>query len=259
MELNRMLYATDLEEPRNRLLESMLDVTKVGLREVVFLHSRGKNIAERYYRDWQTRFWNQGVKVWAHREEGSLVDSISRVASDDSFSLVVAEFGEEGVKVVSRSALRRLVKGLATPLLIVRQKGGQSQEVDRPVFDRVVFATDWSPSAERAATFLLDFNGLIKEMDIVNVIGGKLTVGEMRELKKRLQETRRMFSSQGVDAEFHIYAGRVPEEIMLAAGDYHATMIVMGNSRKAAVRKIFPGRTVYKVAEETVVPTLFIP
>jgi len=257
--LERLLYATNLDEPKSRLLESLLETTKVGLREVVFLHAGGKIMAERYSQDWETRFSSLGAKVWTHGEEGNLVASILRVASGNNFSLVAAEVSSDGARAVSRRAIRRLVKGLTVPVLIARQAGEMAQPPVAGVFDHVVFATDWSPASERATSFILGLNGLIKEMDIVNVIKEKLTVGEMRGLKKKLQDTRRMFSSQGIDAEFHIYAGRTAEEIMLAAQDYHATLIVMGNSRKAAVRKIFPGRTVYKVAEETVVPTLFIP
>lgn len=259
MALERLLYATNLGEPGSRLLESLLETTKVGLREVVFLHAGGKIMAERYSRDWQTRFSSLGAKVWTHGEEGNLVASILKVASGNSFSLVAAEFSSDGARALSRRDSRRLVKGLTVPVLIARQVREMAQPPVAGVFDHLVFATDWSPASERAASFILGLNGLIKEMDILNVIQEKLTVGEMRGLKKKLQDTRRMFSSQGIDAEFHIYAGRTAEEIMLAARDYHATLIVMGNSRKAAVRKIFPGRTVYKVAEETAAPTLFIP
>lgn len=259
MELNRLLYATDLEEPGSNLLESLATISKVGLREAVFLHAKGKDAAERYYRDWQGRFWDRGIRVWARREEGDLVGSILKAASTDTFSLVVAEFKAGHAGVISRSALRRLINGLAIPLLIVKQMPEPVQQSQQGLFDSVVFATDWSPPSERAASFLLGFNGLIKEMDIINVIREKLTVGEMRELKGKLQETRRKFSSQGVDAEFHIYAGSTAEEIMLAARDYHSTLIAMGSDRKPLMRNIFSGSSSYKVAEKTVVPALFIP
>ncbi|MEW6327388.1 MAG: universal stress protein [Thermodesulfobacteriota bacterium] len=259
MALERLLYATNLDEPGSRLLESLLETTKVGLREVVFLHAGGKIMAERYSQEWQPRLSGSGAKVWAHGEEGNLAASILRTAAGNSFSLVAAEFSSDGTRAVSRRDSSRLVKGLTVPILIARRVREPARPPAGGVFDHLVFATDWSPAAERAASFILGLNGLIKEMDIVNVIQEKLTVGEMRGLKQKLQDTRRAFSSQGIDAEFHIYAGRTAEEIMLAAQDYHATLIVMGNSRKAAVRKIFPGRTVYKVAEETVVPALFSP
>lgn len=259
MALERLLYATNLGEPKSSLLESLLETTKVGLREVVFLHAGGKIMAERYSQEWQPRLSGSGAKVWAHGEEGNLVASILRAAAGNNFSLVAAEFSSDGTRAVSRRDSSRLVKGLTVPVLIARRVREMARPPAAGVFDHLVFATDWSPASERAASFIQGLNGLAKEMDIVNVIQKKLTVGEMRGLKKKLQDTRRIFSSQGIDAEFHIYAGRTAEEIMLAARDYHATLIVMGNSRKAAVRKIFPGRTVYKVAEETTVPALFIP
>ncbi len=256
MGLSRLLYATNLEEPGNSLLGLVSDITKVGLQEVAFLHAMGKNTAERYCQDWQKRFGSQEVKVWAHGEEGDLVSSILKVTTDDSFSLVVAEFD---TRTVSRSAVRSLVKDVAGPVLIVRRSEELLPYSDEGVFSHVVFATDWSPVSERAASFLSGFNALIKELDIVNVIRERLTVGEMRELKTKLQETRRAFSSRGVDAEFHIYAGRPAEEVMLAARDYNVTLIVMGTNRKPFMRSIFSGSQSYKVAEEAVVPALFIP
>lgn len=251
MGLGRLLYATDFEEPKNRLLGSVVSDT-----EIVFLHTKGEDAAERYCKDWQTRFGSEEVQVSVHSRAGDLVNSILKVVAGDNFSFVVAEFD---ARMDSNSVVRRLVERLDIPVLIVRRSRDLLEYGDEGVFDRVVFATDWTPVSERAATFLLGLNSLIREMDIVNVIQKRLTVGEMRELKRKLQETRRAFSTRGIDAEFHIYAGRTSEEVTLAARDYNATLIVMGTNRKPYIRSFFSGSSSYKVAEQTEVPTLFIP
>ncbi len=43
-----------------------------------------------------------------------------------------------------------------------------------------------------------------------------------------------------IDAESHIYAGKTSEEILLAAKEYDASLIIMGVSSKNAIEKYFP-------------------
>ena len=57
---------------------------------------------------------------------------------------------------------------------------------------------------------------------------------------------------------FCVYAGKTPKEILLAAKDYNATVIVMGTGSKRTIKEIFL-RSLYKVAEESSIPVLIIP
>ena len=82
---------------------------------------------------------------------------------------------------------------------------------------------------------------------------------DLRNLNKRLEETRQRLLDEGIDAEAHIYAGKPAEEIMLAARDYGATSIAMGTTRRWPLMDIFSRSCSYKVAEGSAVPTLVIP
>ena len=81
----------------------------------------------------------------------------------------------------------------------------------------------------------------------------------MHTLKYKLTESRKIFLDHGIDAEGHVYAGKTSEEIMLAARDYDATCIVMGTTGKSHLKDFFSPSYSYRVAEESVVPTLVVP
>jgi nucleotide-binding universal stress UspA family protein len=129
---------------------------------------------------------------------------------------------------------------------------------EKSVFHHVVYATDWSLLSETVLKSLLDFKEVIEMLEIVSVIHKRLSIREMRNLKERLVETRKIFLDEGIDAEAHVYAGKPSEEIMLAARDYDATAIVMGTSRKSPLQEIFSGSCSYRVAEEAAIPVMVI-
>ena len=113
--------------------------------------------------------------------------------------------------------------------------------------------------SEKSLIYLLNLKEVIRELELVTVISSRLSVRDMRNLKKRLAETRERLLDEGIDTEAHIYAGKPAEEIMLAARDYGATSIVMGTSRRSPLKDIFSRSCSYEVAERAVVPTLVIP
>jgi nucleotide-binding universal stress UspA family protein len=134
-----------------------------------------------------------------------------------------------------------------------------SESGQKSVFSHVVFATDWSPASEKAMGYILNFKDIITELEIVHVIDKRLDVKDMRDLKEKLVQTRKIFLEKGIDAEPHIYAGRRPEEIMLAAKDYGATCIVMGTTGKSTLKDLLSRSCSYRVSEASVVPTLVVP
>ena len=128
------------------------------------------------------------------------------------------------------------------------------------LFHHVIFATDWSRASKVALEyFLLNFKGIIGILEIVNIINMRLSVRDIRNLRRKLEGTRKVFLDMGIDAESHIYAGKPPEEIILAAKDYNATSIVMGTSFKPFIRSIFSKSCACMVAREAEVPTMIIP
>ncbi|NVM21646.1 MAG: universal stress protein, partial [Desulfobacterales bacterium] len=145
------------------------------------------------------------------------------------------------------------------PVIILPQDVNASGSGQQAVFRHVIFATDWAPSSEKAMGCLLNFAEIVKELEVVHVIDKKPSVRDMRNLKKKLTESRKIFLDHGIDAEGHIYAGKPSDEIVLAARNYDATCIVMGTTGKSALKNFFSHGCSYRVAEGSGVPTLVVP
>ncbi len=253
MEIRKLLYATDLKEPTFDIMGGLLNIRKLGLEEVVLLHSMSAHLE-----DWKQRLSNYGIRSKALVEEGPSVPAILGVAQKEAVSFIVAHL-DRGVRRPLRGSITRtLIKGASVPVLIIHKNEEILKGTNKGVFEHVMFATDWSPVSEKALEYLLNFKDLIKELDIVNVICHKLTVRDLRELKDRLADTRNLCLNQGIDAEFHIYAGKTWEEIVKAAKDYGATTIVMGTTRKPTFKELLSGSPSYRVAEEAAMPTLVV-
>jgi nucleotide-binding universal stress UspA family protein len=126
-------------------------------------------------------------------------------------------------------------------------------------FTHVILADDWSAASEKARSYLLNFKEIMKELEIVYVLDRKLSVRDMRNLKEKLSQTRKIFLDQGIDAEAHVYAGEPADEVMLSARDYGATCIVMGTTGKSPLKELVSKSYSYRVAEASVVPTLVVP
>ncbi|MBW1734404.1 MAG: universal stress protein [Deltaproteobacteria bacterium] len=188
--------------------------------------------------------------------EGPLLPKILDAVQQEKNSLVALCRGGP----VNTRLMKKLLKKSPVPVIIFNRAVHDSGGGHRALFHHVIFATDWSPASKVAVEYFLsvfkEMNGIL---EIVNVINRRLSVRDIRELKRKLEGTRTLFLQMGIDAESHIYAGKPPEEVMLAAKDYSATTIVMGTSRKPFMKSIFSKGCAYQVATEAEVPALIIP
>ncbi|MCD6486739.1 MAG: universal stress protein [Syntrophobacterales bacterium] len=247
----KLLYATNLENQALSfsLIENILVLRRVGLEEIVFLQTTP-------FDEWFENLSGIGIKCRILVEETLSLSRILSVAGEEDVSLVVANLDRKTHSPSRSSLIKGLIKRSSAPVLVINDTSMRGKEL----FEDIVFPTDWSPASEKALTRLLDFSVIIKRLDIVNVINGKLTVKDIRELKQKLVQTRKMCLNKKIDAESHIYAGKTVEEIITASEDYRATLIVLGAvPKKPFYKEIFRGNLSCRVAEEAVVPVLVVP
>jgi len=247
----KLLYATNLKENAlsSGLIESMLVLRRVGLKNIVFLQTDAS-------KDWFGNMSIQGISSSLLIEKELSLPWILSVAEKGNVSLIVVNL-DGGARNPSRSSLiKDLMRRSPVPVLITNGTAAAG----KGLFEHVVFATDWSPASEKALTYLLGFREILGELDIVNVIKGKLTLKDMRDLKERLAHTRKRCLNEKIDAESHIYAGKTSEEIITASRDYRATLIVLGAiSKKPVYKEIFGAGSSHRVAAEAAVPVLVVP
>lgn len=261
----RILYATNLSEPTFKVLEGLSGIGEIGLREIILLYAldktrkaakeKSKERTRELFQQWVKRLNDYGINAEVRIESGRLADAVINTMHGQGIPFIVLHVNKES----ECSVVRNLIEATYVPVLVVDKDEKRLNFASKGIFERVLFATDWSPSAEKALRYILGFKELISELDIVNVIYEKLTVRALRQLKERLTETRNRCVEQGIEAEYHLYAGETAAEIMLAAQDYDATAIVMGTTPRQRFRDLFLGRPSCRVAERATVPTLIVP
>ena len=252
MGVRKLLYASDIWNPRFSEVEPLLDLRTEGFEEVILLNTTKVE-------GWEKRLADFGLNTKTLIVEGPLVPCILKAVRQESVALIAASLNRDTHTLKRAPLTKNLLRSSPVPVIIFHEDGQAYGSMKGGVFSHVVFASDWSPASEKALNYVLNFKAIIKELEIVHVIDKKLSVRDIRRLKDRLAQTRKRFLDQGIDAEVHVYAGKTYEEIMLAARDYNATCIVMGTTGKSALKDFFSRSCSYRVAEASVVPVLFVP
>jgi len=233
-------------------LKQLLVLRKLGLEEVVCLSPKKAEGLERALGD-------EGIALREISGENLGADRIVSTARQEKVSMIAAYLRRRSEGGMRSSLGKKLIKSSNLPLILMPAQEEPGRSAGKHIFSKVLFATKWEPVAERALKFLLECRGLIHELEIVTVINRKLSIRDMIQLKKLLEDTRGEFLDRGIDAEAHIYAGKPPEEIMLASRDYNANSIVMGATSASGLRRLTHRGCTYEVAGRTDVPVLVIP
>ena len=253
MEIRKLLYVSGPDEPDPAHMRSLMTLRQIGLEEILLLHtSRAEN--------WKNIGFDYGVRSEELIYEGPALPKILDAVHQEKASLVAVSQKGETKEFVNGRLMKNLLKKSPVPVIVFNKTVHGSGSDRDGLFHHVIFATDWSRASRVALEyFLLNFKGIITMLEIVNIINMRLSVRDIRNLRRKLEGSRKVFLDMGIDAESHIYAGKPPEEIILAAKDYNATSIVMGTSSKPLKRSIFSKSCACMVARETEVPALIIP
>ncbi|RLC27049.1 MAG: hypothetical protein DRH21_00395 [Deltaproteobacteria bacterium] len=259
----KILYATEHRRPSSRVLEGLSGFRDIGFKEIIFLcviKGQPKDVTPEVFEQWKEKINGYGLKATIKIGSGDLSDGVLNTIHENQISFAVVHFDKKKRRILfGDSIVKKLIKEASVPVLIVDKDETGLKFTSKGAFERVLFATDWSQASEKALQIILGFKQLINELDIVNVIHKKLTVRELRQLMEKLRETRNKCLKEGIDAEYHVYAGKTVDEIILAAQDYNSTSIVMGTTPGQSFKDIFTGKPSCSVVERTPIPALLVP
>lgn len=252
VKIKKILYIPYLKEPTYDFLEGLLDIKKIGLEEIIlFSESLPQGLKE--------KLSEHGINLKREKGSGPLIPRILDSANRENASFIVAHLNREKRKMSKGSVVRNLIKNTRLPLLLIHENGEEGSFSTKGLFDNIILAINWSDSTQRALLYIIGVKALVELIDAVYVLSEKPTVKDIRQIRDRVEEIREICLEEKIDTESHIYAGKIPEEILLAAKDYNASLIAMGYDSKGIFKEIFSGSACYRVAEESTVPVLIVP
>lgn len=288
MKIKKLLFVTKFEELCNDSLNSLLTLRKAGLEHVVFLNvierdkvvmKRGsgylkeeevklKETANIRFIDWAENLFELGMEVGAYIEVSTLIPEILKTIEKEKPDLIVIGRSHKGhlEHLYSRSDITELTRRTAIPILVFKHLA-EDKVLPERLFERPLFATSWSNSSEKAVSCLKELGNVIGEMHIMHVVNEKdLKSSDAHEVQKVRKKERKQlddlceeFEDAGISARPHVYVGDPEKEILKAAKEYKATMIILGFSEKTAILERWMGSVSRNIADKSIYPCMLFP
>ncbi|GAB4254207.1 universal stress protein [Deferrisoma sp.] len=288
--IRKVLFPTKFEDLSFRCLERLLPLKEAGLEEVILLFVidrdevaynlfRGfdKKLADQLreearirFEDWEKELAERGVKARHLIEIGSPEGKILEIGCREEVDLIVAGRQHEhlGDAVYLGGTTMGILRRSAIPVYVCKHPPEGACEVPgTSPFERVLYATDFSPDSERALVFVKALGPVAKAVDVVHVITErdfqKCPPEEVAraeaEAKERMAAICDDLKAAGKEADWHLLAGNTAAEILKAAQDHHSTLIVMGTKGKHGLKEMWVGSASHRVAELSPVPVVLVP
>jgi len=288
MEIKKLLFVTKFEELCYDALNSLLSLRRADLDHVVFLNvierdkvamKRGsgylkeeevklKETANIRFIDWAENLFELGMEVGAYIEVSSLISEILKVIDKEKPDLMVIGRSHKGPleQLYSRSDITDLTRRVDIPILVFKHML-EDRVVPEKIFKRPLLATSWSTSSEAAVNCLKGLSDVIGQLHVMHVVSEKdlksadtHDVQKVRKFeRKRLDELCDAFEEAGIDARPHVYVGEPEKEILKAAKEYQASMVILGTSERNAMLERWMGSISRNIADKSVYPCLLFP
>lgn len=289
----RALFPTDFSAYADAVLACLPDLKGIGLQEVVLLsviRPSDVPLPETINRE-SLAYWQwylgekmniarmalegKGLRAYSRIEYGSLVKTILRVAEEERVEWLIlgAQGATAAQEILLGSTAYDVLRHSRLPVLlqkfeVIRELGHvRCQQVCEHIFDRVLHPTDFSECA--AAAFQV-----VKRLKTVGTQQVLLIhVQDTRVMKKRsaeqlaafdqhdvqrLQAMRKTLTLYGFAVETRLMHGLPQSEILRAADEFNASLIVLGARGISAMREIVSGSIFEFVIRHSRTPVLVI-
>jgi len=288
MEIRKLLFVTKFEGLCYDALNSLLKLRYASLEHVVFLNvierdkvamQRGsgylkeeevklKETANIRFIDWAENLFELGLEVGAYMEVSTFIPEILKVVEKESPDLIVIGHSHKGAlkQLYAGSDVTELMRRTEVPILVFKHMM-EDKIVPEKIFDRPLFATNWSGTAKKTIEYIKALKNVIGEIHIIHVVKDSVLkssdtheVQKVRKIeRKRLDDLCDELEEAGIKARPHVYVGDPQKEIEKAAKEYQASMIILGSSDKAAILERWVGSISKNIADKSLFPCLLIP
>ncbi|ELY54577.1 UspA domain-containing protein [Natronococcus amylolyticus DSM 10524] len=257
----KAVLATDLSAASEATIqnETCLDcLGRIGIDEIHLVTVVPSNVhsgmpgidfekrRERSIRRYRRVIEAAGFDVEVHVVRGTPHRRIIGIASTIGASLTVV--GSRGKSPLENrvigSTARNLARTTETPLLVNRIERG----VDDPVvlkqhlFQRMLYATDFSENAERAFEAFSYLRHATQEATLVHVATPKdPALPEGVDPEQRLGELAARLEDWGIDAEIVVRQGDPADEILATEAAVNPTTVLVGSRGHSRLRRLLLG------------------
>ncbi len=288
MGIEKLLFVTRFEDLRFDDLTPLLNLRKIGLNHILFLNviaaenvslqrgvgykkaeaTRLKEIANVRFIDWAEDLFEQGMEVGVYIVVGNLVQQVVKAARNEDADLIVMGYQPKTrfQELYTGVDISEILERTRTPVLIHKEPG-MTSTADAHPFQRPLLTTAWSRSSNQAVEFLKLMGSVIEELHILHVADKSELDGDSamavqqsrKENRHKLDIVSNQFISAGVSAKGHVVIGDPVKEIEMAAQEHHATMVVMGMSRRAGWQERWMGSIPRTLMDRLSVSILMLP
>ena len=288
MDIRKILFVTKFEALWFDAVESLMDLRKASLDHVVFLNvierdkvalRRGKGyqkveevrlreMANIRFINWAETLFERGLEVGAYIVVGSLVKQVITAVEKENIDLIVVGHEKKGriEQLYSSSDILEIIRRSQTPVMVYKYKPDNTLSVEKP-FERPLLATGFSKMNQNVLEYLKPMSQVIKKVTIIHVADPKslkessaMGVQKTRKkIRQKLDDLCDMLIGEGVDATPGVYVGNPAKEIITAAKECNATMIITGTSSSPSLKEKLVGSTPRYLADKSIIPTLIIP
>lgn len=196
----------------------------------------------------------------------SLWVTIERLIHEHKINLIVA--GTRGLSAGPEhflgSGAEQIFRHATRPVLTIGPST-QTGNLPQSVFNNVLYATDFGPSAEQARGYVVsiarEFDARVRFLHVVEDMEGSGPQVHEHLRQIHIQRMKHSFSARhedSIQADFCVRFGNVVDEILKAAHELCANLIVMGAKATAGWAGHVPLSTAYNVVAKASCPVLTV-
>lgn len=284
--LSKIMIATDFSPASDYLVQCAAELKAVGLKEVILAHvvyvANTPGLEEILQDEARPQLERQlamlkerGITAQAELTLGLPAHKLDELATDHQVKAIM--IGSRGGGLAGSalgSVSFKLLQVTGHPVFLSRVNvEGKSDtcgvSVRPQAFDKILFATDFSQTAQRAGAFLkhileqcphatVNLLHVCDSGDYARLSADGLK--EQQELdRQRLEALQQELAAPRATFVIECVIGKPAEEIIARTGNDGASLVVMGNHGKGFFREALLGSVANEVARRAEAPVLLVP
>ncbi len=275
----KVLVALDFSGPSMELFNSLPDLRRLGLQELLLVHAVSSELgAQDGIHPLQQKFLEkvrgkkveleqEGLRVNVEVPAGAPAEEIKRLAVEKKMDLIlIGSVGESSAarELLLGSTVADVVRITPAPVLVEKYitLGKTPQRI--PIFKEkmasVILPTDFSTSAEYVYNKMLGIAPILQELILLYVVDEGETMEGIKKAEKdaadQLKQWEERFRQNGANARSIVLNGTPSSQILVTAEQQRSTLIALSRRGKGKLVNLFIGSTADQIVRRSRCPVL---